>query len=636
MIILTLVLVLAVLLGGAPAQAADIKLVINGQPVQSDVPPIIVDSRTLVPVRVVSENLGALVSYDHETRTVSVDMGGTSIQLRLGSREAVVNGRVVLLDVPAQIIGSRTMVPLRFIGESLGAQVGWDQATRTVTVNSYRIVDIQWEKGVGRARITVKLTGPAQYSVKALDRTATTPYRLILDLTPAEVALSRPVIAIREAGVTYVRAGSLGVNPRRARVVVDLVEPVKYYVSNSPDGREIYIDIQYKVERVSFDVLADGAAIFVRTSGPVEYETMVLEEPARLVLDVKGVSLGVNLPEVVPVGNGVIDRIRVGQFKVDPDVVRIVADLKRPVQYRVETREHGIYVFIQPRLVDVRLQESDGVIRLTVTADLPVTYEVSRLKAPDRLVVDLPGVALGMPAGELPVSSGVVQRLAVGQLQVDPDVARVVVELPHYMSHTVLSSPGSAEVVVDISTSPVRGVKIAIDAGHGGKDPGAIGPAGTYEKEVNLAVAKLVRDLLAGAGAQVLMIREGDETVPLFERPSRANSWDADLYVSIHCNSYRTQVKTGTEVYYYRNHPSSADLAQALQEELIRALGLVDRGVRTERFVVLRETRMPSALLELAFISSPLEEKLLVDPGFQRRAAQAIFQGIVRYLRESR
>ncbi len=200
-------------------------------------------------------------------------------------------------------------------------------------------------------------------------------------------------------------------------------------------------------------------------------------------------------------------------------------------------------------------------------------------------------------------------------------------------------------VVIDINrpTPPVNfsftaGLKnkvIAIDPGHGGTDCGAVGLNGTQEKTVTLAVAQKVRALLEKAGAKVVMTRQTDRDVygpnasAVDELRARVvAAGKADIFVSIHANSFTDRSVNGTATYYYRKSLYDVMLAQSLQDNLIKAGNLTDRGISSANFYVIKRSTMPAALVELAFISNPNEEALLKNPDFQQRMAQGIYQGI--------
>ncbi len=134
--IIALTLSLAAGVIATPAQAQSIRVVIDGSPVFFDQPPAAIGGRVLVPLRGVFERLGAFVQWDPQSNTVTAVRGDTQVVLVIGSRQATVNGRAVLLDVPALIVGGRTLVPLRFVSEAMGARVDWDAATRSVFITS--------------------------------------------------------------------------------------------------------------------------------------------------------------------------------------------------------------------------------------------------------------------------------------------------------------------------------------------------------------------------------------------------------------------------------------------------------------------------------------------------------------------
>ena len=173
--------------------------------------------------------------------------------------------------------------------------------------------------------------------------------------------------------------------------------------------------------------------------------------------------------------------------------------------------------------------------------------------------------------------------------------------------------------------------RIVLDPGHGGRDPGAIGPSGTKEKDVNLAVARLLAKELSYF-ARPIMTREVDEHRELWERTTLANTVTADLFISIHCNSAKNPDACGTETYVYRFGGEAEKLAREVQVKLVAALKTKDRGVKEKSLHVCRETKMPAILVELGFISHADEERRLASPEFQKAAARAIVQGVADYL----
>jgi len=169
---------------------------------------------------------------------------------------------------------------------------------------------------------------------------------------------------------------------------------------------------------------------------------------------------------------------------------------------------------------------------------------------------------------------------------------------------------------------------IMIDPGHSGTDPGAVGPSGVKEKDINLLVAERLQLLMAESGIEAYMTRIGDEEVSLAKRAEKANNISADYFISIHCNAANSPTAHGTETYHYPGSVKGRALAQAVQQELVSATGLADRGVKEANFYALRMTAMPAILVELAFLSNPEEERLLATSAFQEKCACAIWEGI--------
>ncbi|HXF81443.1 MAG TPA: N-acetylmuramoyl-L-alanine amidase, partial [bacterium] len=156
------------------------------------------------------------------------------------------------------------------------------------------------------------------------------------------------------------------------------------------------------------------------------------------------------------------------------------------------------------------------------------------------------------------------------------------------------------------------------------------GPTGLREADVVLDISRRVRDLLARDGLRVVMIREDDVTVELTDRPRLAREAGASIYVSIHANANGRATVNGSETYYLT--PQSLVLAQMIQDELGIVLQLPSRGIKTANFLVLRDSGIPSVLVESAFISNADDEARLRNPAFRQALAAAIHRGIMRFL----
>lgn len=341
----------------------------------------------------------------------------------------------------------------------------------------------------------------------------------------------------------------------------------------------------------------------------------------------------------------------------------------------------------------VRLWAGPDGTRLVFDLSAPVEHNVLTLQNPDRVVIDISGARVDS-ASELPEGQGFVKQLRVGP-QGRNDL-RFVIDLsspaaPNSFNVAPSGSYGH-RLVVDLSpiasnAPPVvvksadeahgRDVIVAIDAGHGGVDPGSIGKSGTREKNVTLAIARRLKERIdREPGMRAVLTRDSDYFVELRDRIVRARRQQADMFVSVHADSYRDRSVVGSSVYvlsargasdesarWLADRENAADLvggvsledkdsvlasvlldlsqgasmsasfaaAQKVMDELDRIGNVTRRGVKSAGFVVLKSPDIPSILVETAFISNPTEESRLGSSKHQQRLAEAIFQGVRGY-----
>jgi len=356
------------------------------------------------------------------------------------------------------------------------------------------------------------------------------------------------------------------------------------------------------------------------------------------------------------------------------------------------------------RLQAVRASASKENSRFVFDLEAPLDHKVFTLEHPHRVVLDLPrtrlvsGVTARVPDGS------VVQRVRFGVQnghdlrvvfdvsgQVEPRVLllppaegagyRLVVDIPHRGNPVIAQAPAKpvphSSAPVPQQSSAFRDLVIAIDAGHGGRDPGAVGPAGTREKDVVLAISRRLRDLVAAErGLMPVMIRDSDTFISLRERTNIARRNGADLFISVHADAFHKQSARGASVYCLSTRGASSEAARWLaqrenaadfvggasiahQDEVVASVLLdlaqtktlensLDLGDRVLRrlgnvahlhksdvqqagFAVLRSPDIPSILVESAFISNPAEERRLRTAAYQQQVAEAILKGIHSY-----
>ncbi|MBB6451121.1 N-acetylmuramoyl-L-alanine amidase [Geomicrobium halophilum] len=207
-----------------------------------------------------------------------------------------------------------------------------------------------------------------------------------------------------------------------------------------------------------------------------------------------------------------------------------------------------------------------------------------------------------------------------------------------YISTDFITSEGSESAgngsnpSNDMEGSPGAGhiQHIVLDPGHGGVDPGALGH-NLQEKEITLDVAQRVEAQLKNEGIDVTLTRSTDATTSLAERATVANQSGADLFVSIHANASTSNFARGIETYYSSGSQESRNLANTLQMQITDGVETIDRGIIESNFYVLRTTTMPSALVELGFVTNGQDASLLRTDSFRNQAASSIVTGIKNY-----
>jgi N-acetylmuramoyl-L-alanine amidase len=376
------------------------------------------------------------------------------------------------------------------------------------------------------------------------------------------------------------------------------------------------------------------------------------------------------------------------------------------------------------KIASARIWPAQEYTRVILEASLPVAHEILTLKGPNRIVLDLPGALLTPELAQLPsrvhASDPYIGAIRIGTKA--PDTLRVVFELKTDTRAQLFELKPVAEfgyrVVLDLypltpldpmmalleqprgappeehgAAAPVQGrtppgkpearasarrrITVALDPGHGGEDPGAIGRRGTYEKNVTLAIGrKLKRIIDAEPGMRAMLTRDDDYFVPLAARVEKARRVQADLFVSIHADAFREARARGSSVFALSEHGATStaakwlaqkenaadliggvnldnrdpvlartflDLSQTAQisdslkvgRRMLESIGTINAlhkgAVEQAGFAVLKAPDIPSVLVETAFISNPEEELKLRSERQQAKFAESMGEGIRRY-----
>lgn len=331
----------------APASSPPIKVQVDGREVAFDVPPVIENGRALVPFRAISESLGARVNYEEKSKTVNMVKGNVTVKLVIGNTTALKNTDKITLEVPAKIIKSRTMVPLRFVSEALGANVHWDTASRLISISKPAEEKPGRELVVQGDMVNIR-SGPATNRdiLLQVSRGARLP---VMDRSADWYKVQLPDGKTGWIVAWYVTEEFL--LPPPSPPVPEKTEPVPLVPDSDPPSLVVppgngvdegekpaggNNEKQAVVVKVTLKQENELTRVEITSDQKVAYNIFRLREPDRLVMDIHGAVPG-DLPSSQTIDTKFVSRLRVGWFSRDPDITRLVFDLNERVLYQTET-----------------------------------------------------------------------------------------------------------------------------------------------------------------------------------------------------------------------------------------------------------------------------------------------------------
>lgn len=449
----------------------------------------------------------------------------------------------------------------------------------------------------------------------------------------------------------------LAVRTLRGKPHVSLSEAAKML------GAVVQLDSEKKVASFlarlrNIEPISQGLRIDATLS--IKPNVFRLSHPDRLILDIPGAVLDEHAKQGLPPG------VRVGQFK--PDVVRVVLD-GDPTKIAGPLWVPGRPVMLQLGKKDPVAIEPGAPPSPPAPTPQPQpkpTSEPIRVGFPSVTTVSPKQVVLRSAITGASASSPSARYLTPNSLEISIPNARLMPDTPTVLEddgllvsakmaetdrgnvsmHVVTRDPtvfqlgikdGQFELTLsrpEAGDGRLAGKVVVLDAGHGGRDPGA-NAGGANEKTIVLAITRMVAEELGKMGVSVLTTRGDDRFIPLSERAAIANRSRADLFISIHANSNTVaDSRSGSMTFFHKFSPVGMLLAECIQTEIAKVKEIPDLGTVSDTriyksgFAVLRESTMPSVLIETGFVNHARDRAALTNPQVQRRLAQAIARGI--------
>ncbi|MFR7986806.1 MAG: N-acetylmuramoyl-L-alanine amidase [Anaerotignum lactatifermentans] len=627
--------------------AKEVKIEIDGKAmVPKDMPAVIIDGRTMLPMRQIAQELGCEVNWNEAAKQIYVMRGSDIIVFTVDSKTGYENGKEFTMDVPATIVNDRTMLPVRALADALHLNIKWDDPNRIVSIQSGDTVVKDEPKAPESGQTTTgTLTGIQMPSAKDADQTFTIQadgpmgryektfvddQKIVLDFYGAKSSLPGEITKTNSDIVTGIRTATHENNGDSfTRVVFDLSGKKKYEVTQSADKKNITISFgKTTVDKISAVHSQNKDIITIGGTGSFGASVAMTADPQKIVVTIpncqSNLSDKINTDELQYVLDGKVDTSK-------GNTVELVLAVEDLVQYSYREETQNLILEIYPTtLKNMRYDKNANVLYL----DKKDKIDTGSVKMEDHYLdgyfdVTLPGdYESDYGYGTYDVKGTVVENIEVSTKGGNTTFRFKQNRISAYE----VTDEGDSYAIRVKNPKEVYDKVLLLDAGHGGKDPGTSGN-GMQEKNLNLTIAQKIAQKLQGSGIKVYMTRDSDVYPENSTRAKTANDI-ADLMVSIHMNS-GPETANGTETLYQVHandngaRLTSKQLAEILQGKVVSATGNTNRGAKLWTDVlILNRTTVPSVIVEVIFITNTGDALKISNPAYQDQVAQAIADGI--------
>ena len=627
--------------------AKEVKIEIDGKAmVPKDMPAVIIDGRTMLPMRQIAQELGCEVNWNEAAKQIYVMRGSDIIVFTVDSKTGYENGKEFTMDVPATIVNDRAMLPVRALADALHLNIKWDDPNRIVSIQSGDTVVKDEPKAPESGQTTTgTLTGIQTPSAKDADQTFTIQadgpmgryektfvddQKIVLDFYGAKSSLPGEITKTNSDIVTGIRTATHENNGDSfTRVVFDLSGKKDYEVTQSADKKNITISFgKTTVDKISAVHSQNKDIITIGGTGSFGASVAMTADPQKIIVTIpncqSNLSDKINTDELQYVLDGKVDTSK-------GNTVELVLAVEDLVQYSYREENQNLILEIYPTtLKNMRYDKNANVLYL----DKKDKIDTGSVKFEDHYLdgyfdVTLPGdYESDYGYGTYDVKGTVVENIEVSTKGGNTTFRFKQNRISAYE----VTDEGDSYAIRVKNPKEVYDKVLLLDAGHGGKDPGTSGN-GMQEKNLNLTIAQKIAQKLQGSGIKVYMTRDSDVYPENSTRAKTANDI-ADLMVSIHMNS-GPETANGTETLYQVHandngaRLTSKQLAEILQGKVVSATGNTNRGAKLWTDVlILNRTTVPAVIVEVIFITNTGDALKISNPAYQDQVAQAIADGI--------
>lgn len=580
--------------------AEEVFVAINGNKLTGlKMPPIVLNNFTLVPAREVFEAMGATVEWKKDLEQVYVKYNDKLVVIPIGSTKAYVNGQATTMQTAAKIINNKTMIPLRFVATSLGMQVSWDTKTRvadidTGNISSGDVVEVTEETTTTVAPVittTTEQTTTTETTTEETTTVASTTETTTEQTTAAEVN--------NISAITFSKGNSY-------KDIITIEGDYNPDVSKafSSDSKTLTLSINNAKLVADKGNIDEGAYIssgyYYQNNGNVVTVSLNLKD-SNMAVDIRQLGNNKTTVTVTYASSNSTDSNNSSSSNSN-------SSLSGNCGYDAENAR---FYFKNNGSVNIKnIIESDNYndlnYKLTLNGDYTSIFSNTTY----------------------PVNSSYINNIVVNST-----ATSTVITFSEKKIMTVLMSEADGYIYIKPVLPKERYSKIIVlDAGHGGSDPGASGN-GLIEKNLTLSMLNKARALFDSDGTIKCYATRTTDTYPSFNDRTDLGNEVGDAFISIHINAAANTSAAGTETYsLYANDQgnglTSYGLASEILKNLLSQLGTKDRKVKSENWIVLRQSKIPASLIEIGFITNSGDAAIMGSDAGQQKVAQAIFDSV--------
>lgn len=663
--------------------ADEVKIMIDGEElIPEDMPPIIIDGFTMLPMRLIVEALGGEAVWNEETQQAFAVTEDIVASFTVGSDEAFMNEESVIMSAPAMIINARTMLPVRGVAETLGLEIDWDNETRTVYIGEREEVDLEdlledipdLEEEEGQEEVetedeleeefepeeeveiistcnieSIKMpygTGDVQVFRITSDEVITNfeeitsdeNSKIIIDIHSATNDLESEYTLTNSNLVSAIRVGNhTDEDVARTRVVFDMMtEEAPYEIYSSYDGKEIIVSFGEinMIDMVAvYDTEADADIVTITSDGTSGAVTNYMRDVSTFVLTIENVGDGL-IKSLDPFPLRYIDNI--SSVMLNDKTMQVSIQVSQNYAFNVVDEFGKLTVTIKDSGIEsIEFDEETSTLKLNGS----LNFDVNDVEIFDNYNDDYTEIQFkDYSISDFNMSKIEIDNELTDSIEFSSNGLGSVIRFNqnYYSGYIIRPCDTGYEILIKKPKDAYDKV-IMIDAGHGGQDGGTTGN-GLLEKELNLSLVLKIEKHLEGSGIHVYQTRS-DDTYPALSWRSPTATDIAHIMLSVHHNAATSSTANGTETFYMvndnekdpaSNQLTSYRLAETIQDAILKAISTTNRGVKSNpAYIILNQSEIPTVLTEIGFLTNYGDALKVSSDANQEIIAKNIADGII-------